>query len=348
MNNKINKVLLAGDKFMPEMHLRQPQFTYSACGPFTKHKQRIQKFKETGDTKYIYKNELDKACFAHDAAYSDSKDLTKRTVADKILRNKAFNIAKDPKYDGYQRGLTSMVYKFFDKKSKGSGVVNTKLIPQNQQLGEELHKPIIKKFEKRKVHAAFKDNIWGADLADMQLLSRYNKGIRFLLCVIDIFSKYAWVVLLKDKKGISIFKAFQSILKQSNRKPNKIWVDKGSEFYNAYFKKWLRDNDIVMYSTHNEGKSVVAERFIRTLKCKIYKYMTSTSKNVYIDNLDDIVNEYNNTHHTTIKMKPIDVKDNTYINTDKKINNKDPKFKVGDRVRISKYKNIFAKGYIPN
>ena len=115
-----------------------------------------------------------------------------------------------------------MVYKFFDKKSKGSGVVNIKLTPQNQQLAEELHKPIIKKFEKRKVHAVFKDNIWGADLADMQLLSRYNKGIRFLLCVIDIFSKYAWVVPLKDKKGISIVKAFQIILKQSNRKPNKI------------------------------------------------------------------------------------------------------------------------------
>ena len=142
---------------MPEIHIRQPQFTYSACGPFTKHKQRIQKFKETGDTNYIYKNELDKACFAHDAAYFDSKDLTKRTVADKILRDKAFNIAKDPKYDGYQRGLASMVYKFFDKKSKGSGVrhvtaepsakhVNTKLTHQNQQLAEELHKPIIKKF----------------------------------------------------------------------------------------------------------------------------------------------------------------------------------------------------------
>ena len=185
---------------MPEMHLRQPQFTCSACGPFTKHKQRIQKFKETGDTNYIYKNELDKACFAHDAAYSDSKDLTKRTAGDKILRNRAFNIAKDKKYDGYQRGLASMVYKFFDKKSAGSGVVtaepsakhvNTKLAPQNQQLAEELHKPIIRKFEKRKVHAAFKDNIWGADLADMQLLCRYNKGIRFLLCVIDIFSKHA-------------------------------------------------------------------------------------------------------------------------------------------------------------
>ena len=224
-----------------------------------------------------------------------------------------------------------MVYKFFDskvaspdKKSVRSGAkrVNTKITPQNEQLAEELHKPIITKFKKRKVYSAFKDNIWGADLADMQLLSKYNKGIRFLLSVIDIFSKYAWVVPLKDKKGISIVKAFQSILKQSNRKPNKLWVNKGSEFYNAYLKKRLRDNNIVMYSTHNEGKSVAAERFIRTLKSKIYKYMTSISKNVYIDKLDDIVDEYNNTYHTTIK--------------------------VGDHVRISKYKNIFAKGYMPN
>ena len=164
--------------------------------------------------------------------------------------------------------------------------------------------------------------------------------------VTDIFSKYAWVVPLKDKKGVSIVVAFQSILKQSNRrakgtsaqhvKSNQIWVDKGSEFYNASFKKWLQDNDIVMYSTNNEGKSLVAERFIRTIKSKISKHMTSISNNVYIDKLDHIVDEYNNTYHTTIKMKPIDVKDNTYINTDKEINNKDPKFKVGDRVRISK------------
>ena len=246
----LGEFLLAGDKFMPEMHLRHPKFTYSACGPITKHKKRIQKFKETGDTNYIYKNELDKSFFAHDAAYSDSKDLTKRTVADKILRNRAFNIAKDPKYDVYQRGLASMVYKFLDKKSKGSGAKhdNTKLTPRNQQLAEELRKPIIKIFEKRNVHAAFKDNIWGADLADMQLLSKYNKGIRGLLCVIDIFSKYAWVVPLKDKKGVSIATAFQSILKQSNRKPNKIWVDKRSEFYNASFKKWLRDNDCYVFN----------------------------------------------------------------------------------------------------
>ena len=188
----------------------------------------------------------------------------------------------------------------------------------------------------------------GADLADMQLLSKYNKGIRFLLCVIDTFSKYAWDVPLKDKKGVSIATAFQSILKQTNRKPNKIWVDKGSEFCNASFKKWLQDNDIVMYSTLSEGKSAVAERFIRTLKSKIYKHMTSISKNMYIDKLVDIVNEYNNAYHTAIKMKHIDVKDNTYINADKETNDKDPKFKVGDRVRISKYKNIFAKGYTAN
>ena len=162
------------------------------------------------------------------------------------------------------------------------------------------------------------------------------------------YSKYAWVVPLKDKKGVSIVTAFQSTLKQSTRKPNKIWVDKGSEFYNASFKKWLQDNDIVMYSTNNEGKSVVAERFIRTLKSEICKYMTSISKNMYIDKLNDIVDKYNNTYHTTIKMKPINVKDNTYINTAKETNNKDPKFKVGDRVRISKYKNIFAKDYTPN
>ena len=182
----------------------------------------------------------------------------------------------------------------------------------------------------------------------MQLLSKFNKEFRFLLCAIDIFSKYAWVVPLKDKKGISIVNAFQIILKQSKRKPNKIWVDKGSEFYNSSFKKWLKDNDIKMYSTNNEGKSVVAERFIRTLKNETYKSMTSISKNVYVDKLDDIVKKYNNTYYESIKMKPVDVKDNTYIGFKKEVNDKNPKFKVGDHVRISKYKNIFAKGYMPN
>ena len=227
---------------MPETNLRQPQVVYSACEPFTKNKERIRKFKETGDTSYVYKNELDKACFQHDMAYGDFKDLAKRIAADKALRDKAFKIVIDQKYDGYQKGLASMVYKFFDKKSQGSGFANNNNNnnnKENTQLVDALHKPIIKKFKKRKLYSSFRDNIWGVDLADMQLLSIFNKRFRFLLYVIDIFSKYAWVVPLKDKKGISIVNAFQIILKESNRKPNKVWVDKGSEFYNNSFKKFF-------------------------------------------------------------------------------------------------------------
>ena len=139
----------------------------------------------------------------------------------------------------------------------------------------------------------------GVDLADMQLLSKFNKGFRFLLCVINIFSKYAWVIPLKDKKDIIIFNGIQKILDDSKRKPNKIWVDTGSEFYNNSLKKWLQDNNIVMYSTNNKGKSVITERFIRTLKNKIYKYVASISKNVYFDKLDHIVKKYNNTYHAS-------------------------------------------------
>ena len=227
MNNIINKFLLVRDKFMPERHLRQPQFVYSACGPFTRHKERIKQFKRTGDTRYIYRNELDKACFQHDSAYADHKDLINRTEADKVLRDKAYDIASNPEYDGYQRGLASMVYKFFDKKSTaepsslkrmGSGIARD----SSSILADEVHKYIVKKFNKREVYSQFKDNIWGVDLADMQSLK-------------------------KDKNGISIVNAFNKIIKQSGKKPNKIWVDQRGEFYNNVFKKWLSDNDIIMY-----------------------------------------------------------------------------------------------------
>ena len=159
----------------------------------------------------------------------------------------------------------------------------------------------------------------------MTLISKFNKGIKYLLCVIDLFSRYAWVVGLREKKGVSIVNRFQSILQKSKRKPSKIWVDHGSEFYNNAFKNFLKNNGIEMYSTHNEGKSVIAKRFIKTLKNKIYKHMTTVGKNVYFDVLDHIVDNYNNTYHSSIKMKPKDVP-----------------------VRISKFKNVFAKGYTPN
>ena len=329
MKNVINKFLLAGDKFMPEMHLRQPQFVHSTCGPFTRHKERIKKFKQTGDARYIYRNELEKGCVQHDSAYADHKDLINRTKSDKVLRDKAYDIASNPGHDGYQRGLASMVYKFFDKKSMGSGV--KKLKNSSLILADELHKPVIKTFNKRKVYSQFKDNIWGVDLADTQSLS-----------------KYAFIVPLKDKKGTSITNAFNKIMKQSNRKPNKIWVDQGGEFYKRDFQKWLSDNDIIMYSTYNEDKSVVAERFIRTLKHKLYKHVTATGKNVYYDVLDDVVNEYNNTKHNTIKMKLKDIKnDNKRVYIDEH-NKKSARYNIGNRVRISKLKNIFAKEYTPN
>ena len=150
-------------------------------------KKVFKKFKQTGDNRYIYRNELDKACFQHDSAYADHKDLINRTEADKVLRDKAYDIANYPEYYGYR-----------DKKSIGSGI-NSSLM-----LANELHKPVIKKFNKGKVYSQFKDNIWGVDLADMQSLSRKNKGVKYLLCAIDLYSKYAFVIPLKDKKEISI------------------------------------------------------------------------------------------------------------------------------------------------
>ena len=160
----------------------------------------------------------------------------------------------------------------------------------------------------------------------MQLISKYNKGIRHLLCIIDLFSRYAWIIPLKNKKGESIVEGFKKILddsgnaKHSNRKPNKIWVDHG--FYNNKFKSFLKENDIEMYSTFYEGKSVVTERFIKTLKNKIYKHMTTIGKNVYFNDLDDIVDKYNNTVHSSIKMEPRDVTDDSFVEYSEETNKK--------------------------
>ena len=169
-----------------------------------------------------------------------------------------------------------------------------------------------------------------------------------MLCVVDIYSIYTWIIPLKDEEGIIITSFFQKMLDKSNhrkanskgRKPNKIRVDKDSEFYYRSMKSWLQENDIEIYSTHNEGKFVVSERFIRTFNDKIYKYMTYISKNVYVNKLDDLVNEYNNTYHSTIKIKPVEVRSNTYINSSKETNDKYPKFKI---VILLDYENYFCK-----
>ena len=347
---------------MPEMHLWDPKAKkYSACGPFTRHKQTINDFMKDGKLSHILKNKLDAACFQHDSAYVKYKDRPNRKKSDIVLKNKALKIAMDLKINEYQRGLASMVYKFFDEKTKGSGIKSdkrfpesskklnksVKILPENKILAKELHKPIIKNFKRRKVYSTFKDHIWGVDLADMSLISKFNKGIKYLLCVIDLFSRYSWVMPLKNKKGDSIVEAFKKILKNLGRKPNKIWVDHGGEFYNNKFKK-LKKKEIEMYSTNNERKSIVAEKFIKTLKNKIYKYMTAVGKNVYFNALDDTVKDYNNSIHNSITMKPEDVKDNSFVENAEETNKEDPKFEASDHVKISKYKNIFSKGYTPN
>ena len=175
MNKIINKYLLTGDKFMPEFHLQQPGFTYSACGPFTKHCERIEKFRETGNLKHLYRNEWDKACFTHDVACSDSKDLTKRTISDKILRDRAYEIARNHGCNGYQRALPSMVCKFFHKETRSG-------ISVNEQLTEELHKPVTQKLKRRKVYESFKNNIWAADLAAVESLSSKKENVKCHRC----------------------------------------------------------------------------------------------------------------------------------------------------------------------
>ena len=156
MNEIVNKCLLVGDKFMLEIRLKQPGFTYSACGPFTKNKEKIEKLMQSGSTDFICRKELGKACSQHDMAHGKTKDLVKRTQSDKVLKYKAFKISSDPNCDGYQRGIASMIYNVFGKKSKRSGIVTNE---SNYQLANELHKPIIRKFKKRKVYSSFRDNI---------------------------------------------------------------------------------------------------------------------------------------------------------------------------------------------
>ena len=191
-------------------------------------------------------------------AYGKSNDLAKKTQSDKVLRDKAFKIVSDPKYEGYQRGLASMFYNFFDRKSSGSGID----VEPNYWVVNELCRQIIRKSKIRKFYSSVRDGIWGVDLADMQSLSKYNKGIKYLICAVDLFSKYA------------IVNAFENIISKG-RKPNKIWFDQWDEFYNNLFKRFSKINNIEIYSTYNEGKYVVAKRFLRSFINKILKQMTA-------------------------------------------------------------------------
>ena len=226
----------------------------------------------------------------------------------------------------------------------------------SQQLADELHKPITRNFQKRSVVSNGIDEIWAADLVEMQKFSKWNKGIKYLLMVIDVFSKYGWIRGLKDKKTETVSKAFDDIFK-SKRKPQMLWTDKGSEFISKHFKDFLKRKGIKLYHTENEEKSSVVERWNKTMKNRMWKMFTVNNNTVYWDKIDNIVKDYNNSRHSRIKMTPVEAS--------KKKNEKKvwsnlyggliytrpgkPKFSIGDKVRISKYKRqVFDKGYTPN
>ena len=224
-----------------------------------------------------------------------------------------------------------------------------------QQLADELHKPIKRNFTRRRVIVNHVDEIWCSDLVEIQQFSKWNKGYRYLLMVLDVFSKYGWIIPLKDKKGETVSEAFKTILKE-DRKPEYLWVDKGKEYYDKHVKDLLEKNNIRMYSTENEEKSSVCERWNRTIKTKMWKQFTVQGNTQYLDMLPKLVKKYNNTKHSSIKMTPIEAskKKNegmVYFNLYGDIQqlSSKPKFKFGDKVRISKYKrSVFDKGYTPN
>jgi hypothetical protein len=249
---------------------------------------------------------------------------------------------------------------------KGYGIYNPNIkkkfdkpIIWTDDLANELHKPIIKKFPKRKVIVFGIDHIWAADLVDMSSMSKENKGIKFLLAVIDIFSKFGWMIPLKNKSGLSVSEAFEKIFKMSSRKPKLLWVDKGKEFYNKNMKTLLKENEIEIYSTENEEKSCIVERWNGTMKQKMFKYFTANDTNKYYNVLDELVNVYNNTKHSSIKMTPVEASNKENESTvhenlyEVKMNDSEskkniaykPKFAVSDRVRITKKKGTFEKGY---
>ena len=329
----LNKVI---NNLPVEMHLLGHNYT----GPGTKLNKRLNPDLTPKEwSKPI--NRVDKAAYHLDVCYLKNNDTaTRNEVCDKNMLKELKGINNPTIRGRMERGLVSSL---IGTKARFGWGLNKK---KASSLAEELHKPIRRKFKKRRVLVGGIDRIWAADLVDMQAFSKFNHGVKYLLAVIGIFSKYGWLIPLKDKTGKSVASALKTIFKE--RKPEKIWVDKGKEFYNKDVKDLIE-----LYSTENEEKSSVVERWIRTMKEKMWKYFSAKSTNVYINVLSDLVKEYNNTRHSSIKMTPVkaskkenelEVWRNLYPEHLEVYDIK-PKFSVGDKVRISKKKKTFEKGY---
>ena len=325
-----------------EMHLLGHNFT----GPGTKLNKRLNADLTPKEwSKPI--NRIDKAAYHHDICYlKNNYTATRNNVCDKNMLKEMKDIYNPTLRERMERGLVSTLIgtkkRFGWGVATGTGYIKKKF----SVLAEELHKPVKRKFNKRRVMVNGIDKIWAADLADMKAFKDYNDGYTFLLLVIDIFSKYGWVIPLKNKKGETVAEALKNIFEK--RKPEKLWTDKGTEFKNKDVKKLIE-----IYSTENEEKSSVVERWIRTMKEKMWKYFTDNNTYNYMNVLPELVKDYNNTVHSSIKMTPIDASKkkneltvwrNLYPDRFK-INKLTPKFSVGDEVRITKKKKVFEKGY---
>jgi transposase InsO family protein len=352
------------------------QQKYSFCGPGTKYEQRIREG-------YQGINELDRMCKLHDKFYNENTDTKVRNISDLALAHRADEIAKNPIYDTVQRKDANFISGIMKTKAKlGLGIEKTSW---NEDLANELHTPVKRKFPRRHVISYGVDDVWSCDLVEMQEWSKQNKGYRYMLNVVDVFSKYAWSVKLLDKKGKTVLEAFKQIVKSSGRKPGRLWVDQGKEFYNKDMDEWIKENDIIRYSTYGEHKSAVVERFNRTLKTIMWKRFTAENTRNWIDMLDKLIFKYNNTVHSAIKMTPTDARgrpatggptlrahgsedevaakpvttqqvepsaggasQGKLMFNPEPYSRQKPKFSVGDQVRISRIKGIFEKGYLPN
>lgn len=320
-------------------HLPGHKFT----GPFTELEKRL----DANDKPlpgYEPFNQIDEIAMKHDICYrdADASNTKTRTDCDKEMLSNLSSVKTKGIREKIDYGIVKPV--IWLKYKLGLGL----------EKAEELHAPIRRKFKRRRVFVFSIDDIWAADLKDMQQISKQNKHFKYILTVIDIFSKFAYAVPLKTKSSREVLEAFNNLFESSGRRPRKLWTDAGKEFINASFTKFLKDNNIELYHVFNEGKSCLIERFNRNLGEMIQKHLTSTNSSKYIDVLQDLLKEYNNKYHTSIKMTPYEASDpqnsaevfkNLYGH--EKID-KIKKFKVGDRVRIYRYKTLFEKGYKPN
>ena len=326
---------------IPKRGFVLPNMNY--CGAYNPLDKQLIYDKNGNILRYIQNpsGNTDAICAQHDVDYTLAKSLKDKHVADEKMI-KAIN---ELPYNQQQYGTFLVKNIIKSKRKLGLGV-------HNKILSEELHKSKRKNYPRRRIIVNHIDEIFAADLVEMQKFAKLNKGYRYLITCIDIFSKFAWVIPLKDKRGITIKNALQKIFKE--RKCKFLWTDKGKEFYNKQVQDLLNENNIKLYSTNNsEIKSAVIERFNRTFKNMMYKKFTENNNTIFYNILDELLNNYNNKHHSTIKMTPIEASKKVNEKKIKDIYNfektkKPGKFRIGDRVRLSLEKNIFEKGYETN